>query len=120
MSKHATISQVIEDLRSFERRVNENAYKVPEEILRKIRNFIIITGTIDKGDLYVSYEIDEHSKGVYHNFLIEPNNPRGRYEGFVEDDRPAYGLQGRWFTKLGIEAANIKNIFDEITFDSFA
>lgn len=120
MSKTVTINQMIAELRGFERRVNENAYKVPEEILKKIRQFIILTGTIDKGDLYVSYEIEEIAQGVHHNFLIEPNNPRGRYEGFVEFPRPTYGLEGRYFTQQGIEASNIERIFDEITFDSFA
>lgn len=119
MPRAVTVDQMVGILRDFERNVQQNAHRYAEEITNKIKLFIILTRTIDRGDLYVSLDFEPVVQSASMNFMLEFNNPRGHYEGFVEFDRPAYNFKGRKFIEQGIKAADIERISNEIVFESF-
>lgn len=123
MSNIVSVNQMISTLRDFSDEANRASPNVPDEILASIRRWIIITGTIDTGDLYVGFSVNEVASNVGHNFLIETNVG---YEGFTEFDRPAYFSEekpnqgrGRKYFQQGIEHAQLQPIFDEMVLASF-
>lgn len=119
MSKPVSIDEMINVLNGFEQVLMRDADKYPREILTQVRRFIVSTGTIDTTALLVTFDFHEIASKAGKNFVLEPNQPYGRKEGFVEFDRPAYGFEGRLFIKKGIENANLERISDEITFAAF-
>lgn len=128
MSKQVTIREFVETLREFQRRVERDAWKVPAEITSQIRRFIVKTATIDTTDLLVTLDWREFASnaGSAEEFIIEPHQRYGRKEGFTEFDRDHYfygafigRFTGRRYYKQGIEAADLRSVFNEITFAAF-
>lgn len=107
---------MIQILRNFENQVGRDADKIPAEILSSIKRFIIKTDTIDEADLITDLGFNEIASNVGYNFLISTDVG---YEGFTNFPRPTYNLDGRYYFQSGIEAANIEQIFNEITFSAF-
>jgi hypothetical protein len=121
MSKRVSKEQFLRDLREFGEQARIRGEEIPIEILKKIRQFIIVTNTIDTGKLYVAFEIYDEPSANGAKFLIDTRADPERFgiEGFTEFPRPAYGLEGRYYIKQGIEETNLEPIFDSFAANAF-